>query len=47
MEISGLIVDLFGGGEGDWDPRRAGQVRPSCSFLYLPGVDGPRSIWDV
>ncbi|KAF8341364.1 major facilitator superfamily domain-containing protein [Cantharellus anzutake] len=40
-EISGFIVDLFGGGAGDWDPVRKGKVNSTAiaisiaSFYFL------------
>lgn len=31
--IAGALVDLFGGGQGDWDPRHKELVR--CDESYL------------
>ena len=45
IEISEFLVDLFGGGAGDWDPIRKGKVSSRSSIWYgdltlLPQVNG-------
>jgi solute carrier family 45 protein 1/2/4 len=34
-ELAGFLVDLFGGGHGDWDPKRAGYVSNTAIGLAV------------
>lgn len=51
MEISTFLVDLFGGGQGDWDPLRKIQVSMT-SVMSSPGaeydkLDQQHGYWNI